>query len=139
WVGVVRQDPVRAGLLYAGTSRGIWVSFDDGGSWRSLQLNLPTTGINDLRIHGDDLVVATDGRGIWILDQLAPLRSFAASPAAARMLVPPGRAYRLRGNQNKDTPLPPEEPRGENPPAGAILDYVLPEGIAGPVTLELVH
>jgi len=140
WVGVVRQDPKRPGLLYAGTSRGVHVSFDDGDHWHSLQLNLPTTGINDMRVHGDDLIVATQGRAIWILDQLAPLRSFAAAPPAADapVLIPPARAWRLRGNQNKDTPLPPEEPRGENPPAGAILDYILPAGATGEVTLELV-
>ena len=138
WVGVVRQDPQRPGLLYAGTSRGVWVSFDDGASWQSLQLNLPTTGINDLRVKGDDLIVATEGRALWILDQVAPLRNAAAAPATSPRLVPPGRAYRLRGNQNKDTPLPPEEPRGENPPDGAILDYVLPPGGTGPVALEIV-
>ncbi|HZE89835.1 MAG TPA: glycoside hydrolase, partial [Verrucomicrobiae bacterium] len=138
WVGVVRADPVRPGLLYAGTSRGVWVSFDDGGSWRSLQLNLPTTGINDLRVQGNDVVVATQGRAIWILDQVEPLRSVAASPEAGAKLLPPARAYRLRGNQNKDTPLPAEEPRGANPPEGAILDYVLPAGVAGPVTLEIL-
>ncbi|HZI93172.1 MAG TPA: hypothetical protein VFE84_02935, partial [Patescibacteria group bacterium] len=140
WVGVVRQDPKRAGLLYAGTSRGIWVSFDDGEHWQSLQLNLPTTGINDLRVHGDDLIVATQGRAIWILDQLAPLRAAVASAQipAGPALIPPGRAYRLRGNQNNDTPLPPEEPHGDNPPAGAILDYVLPPGVPSPVTLEIL-
>jgi len=142
WVGVVRQDPKRPGLLYAGTSRGVRVSFDDGETWRSLQLNLPTTGINDLRVKEDDIVVATQGRAIWILDQVAPLRSAAAVPAGSSpdgslRLLPPGRAYRLRGNQNKDTPLPPEEPRGENPPAGAILDYVLPPGVAGAVGLDI--
>jgi len=139
WVGVVREDPKRRGLLYAGTNRGMYVSFDDGDSWRGLQLDLPTTGINDLRIAGDDLAVATQGRAIWILDQLAPLRDLAArgAPDGVR-LAPPGVAYRLRANQNKDTPLPPEEPRGENPPPGAILDYWLPEGIEGPVTLEIV-
>jgi photosystem II stability/assembly factor-like uncharacterized protein len=137
WVGVVRQDPARPGLLYAGTSRGVWVSFDDGGSWQSLQLNLPRSGVNDLRVQGDDLVAATQGRAIWILDRLAPLRNASAAPAASPVLIPPGRALRLRGNQNKDTPLPPEEPRGENPPEGAVLDYVLPKGIAGPVTLEI--
>jgi hypothetical protein len=137
WVDVVRQDPERAGLLYAGTSRGIHVSFDDGDTWRSLQLNLPTTGINDLRVHGDDLVAATDGRAIWILDRLAPLRS-AAAPAPSALLSPPGRVYRRRGNENRDTPLPPEEPAGENPPEGAILDYVLPAGFAGTATLEIL-
>jgi len=137
WVGVVRQDPGRAGLLYAGTSRGVWLSFDDGDTWQSLQLNLPTTGINDLRVQGDDVVIATEGRGIWILDQVAPLRSYPRSPVSGPVLISPGRAYRLRGNQNKDTPLPPDEPRGDNPPAGAILDYILPGGVAGPVTLEI--
>jgi hypothetical protein len=138
WVGVVRQDPTRAGLLYAGTSRGVWVSFDDGDTWRTLQLNLPTTGINDLRVHGDDLIAATQGRAIWILDQLAPLRAGADARREGPVLVPPGRAYRLRGNGGRDTPLPPEEPRGENPPDGAILDYVLPDGFQGPVSLEIV-
>ncbi len=137
WVGVVRQDPRRAGLLFAGTSRGAWVSFDDGESWQSLQLNLPTTGINDLRVHRDDLVAATQGRAIWILDQLAPLRDPDA-PAVSVRLVPPGQTYLLRGNQNRDTPLPPEEPRGENPPDGAVIDYVLPAGISGPVSLDIL-
>ncbi len=139
WVGVVRQDPQRANLLYAGTSRGVWVSFDDGDHWQSLQRNLPTTGINDLAVHGDDLIVATEGRAIWILDQVAPLRRLAAAPLAGGLeLVPPATALRWRGNQNKDTPLPPEEPRGENPPAGAVVDYVLPAGVTGPVTLEVL-
>jgi len=139
WVGVVRQDPVVPNLLYAGTSRGVWVSFDDGDSWQSLQNGLPTTGINDLVAHGDDLVVATEGRAIWALDQVAPLRHLArhgipTGPA----LAAPGVAYRLRFNQNKDTPLPPEEPRGDNPPAGAVLDYFLPGEVAGPVVLEIL-
>jgi len=137
WVGVVREDPRRAGLLYAGTSRGVWVSFDDGMTWQTLQLNLPTTGINDMRVQGDDLVVATQGRAIWILDQLAPLRDRSAS-GTDLALVRPGVATRLRANQNKDTPLPFEEPRGENPPIGAIIDYVLPKGAASPVTLEVL-
>jgi len=137
WVGVVRQDPKRPGLLYAATSRGVWVSFDDGASWRSMQLNLPTTGINDLRVHGDDVVVATQGRALWILDQVAPLRALAGSPSIAPALIPPGVALRIRANQNVDTPLPPEEPRGENPPPGAILDYVLPAGVKGDVTLTI--
>jgi len=139
WLAVVRQDPVSPALLYAGTSRGMWVSFDDGGDWQPLQLDLPTTGINDLAVHGNDLIAATEGRAIWILDQLAPLRDLAqnGAPAALR-LASPGVAYRLRGNQNKDTPLPPDEPRGENPPAGAIFDYVVPEGATGPVELKIV-
>jgi photosystem II stability/assembly factor-like uncharacterized protein len=137
WVAVVRQDPVKAGLLFAGTSRGAFVSFDDGGSWQPLQLNLPTTGVNDLTIHGDDLVAATEGRSLWVLDDISPLRHLTGSVTAATLL-PPATAYRVGANQNRDTPLPLDEPRTFNPPAGAILDYVLPASARGPVTLEIV-
>jgi photosystem II stability/assembly factor-like uncharacterized protein len=139
YVKVVREDPEQKGLLYAGTSRGAHVSFDDGEHWQSLQLNLPTTGVNDLVVHEDDLVIATQGRALWVMDAIAPLRELAAEvPADQPLLVTPGPAVRLRFNQNKDTPLPPEEPTGENPPAGAILDYVLPPGYSGPVRLEIL-
>jgi len=139
WVGVVRQDPEQPGLLYAGTSRGVSVSFDDGDHWQTLQLDLPTTGINDLLVHDDDLIVATQGRAIWVLDEVAPLRRLAADPVGGEpLLVPPGTAWRLRSNQNRDTPLPPEEPRGENPPVGAVLDYILPEDADGEVTIEVL-
>ncbi len=135
----VREDPAMAGLLYAGTSRGAFVSFDDGEHWQSLQLNLPTTGVNDLLVHENDLVIATQGRALWVMDDLGPLRHLAASPALAEaQLVAPETAIRLRYNQNKDTPLPPEEPTGENPPAGAVLDYILPEGFNGKVRLEIL-
>jgi photosystem II stability/assembly factor-like uncharacterized protein len=141
WVGVVRQDPKREGLLFAGTSRGAFVSFDDGAAWQPLQLNLPTTGINDLTIHGDDLVAATEGRSIWVLDGYSPLRhlgtSGAAAPAGAT-LFPPAAAYRVSNNQNRDTPLPLDEPRALNPPAGAVLDYLLPAAPHGAVTLEIL-
>jgi len=140
WVGVVRADAKRRGLLFAGTSRAIHVSFDDGDHWQSVQLDLPTTGINDLLVHGDDVIVATEGRGIWSLDAIGPLRSAAeAAPANLPVLSPPPVAYRLRANNNKDTPLPPEEPRGENPPVGAIVDYVLTEAPASPVIIEIVQ
>ncbi len=139
WVGVIRQDPEQPSLLFAGTSRGVQVSFDDGEQWQSLQLDLPTTGINDLLVHEDDVIVATQGRAIWALDAIAPLRQLAAAgPADDLVLVPPATAWRLRFNQNKDTPLPPEEPTGENPPVGAVLDYILPAGATGPVTLEIL-
>jgi len=138
WVGVVRQDPVRKGLLYAGTSRGAWVSFDDGETWQSLQLNLPTTGINDMVVKQDALVVATQGRALWALDGIAPLRHLDAHAlASAAVLTPPVVAYRVAASHNKDTPLPPEEPRAANPPAGAVLDYVLPAPPAQPLTLEV--
>jgi photosystem II stability/assembly factor-like uncharacterized protein len=139
YVKVVRADPVQPGLLYAGTSRGVAVSFDDGESWQSLQLNLPTTGVNDLLVHEDDLVIATQGRALWVLDGVGPLRHMAGTPdLAAPQLVAPASAIRLRFNQNKDTPLPPEEPTGENPPAGAVLDYILPEGFSGVARLEIL-
>ncbi len=138
WVGAIRVDPQQPGLLYVGTNRGVHVSFDDGETWQSLKLDLPTTGINDLLVHEDDVIVATQGRAIWVLDAVAPLRQLAAADLGEEMiLVPPATAWRLRFNQNKDTPLPPEEPRGENPPAGAILDYILPADSSGPLTLEI--
>ena len=139
WLGVVRQDPVRAGLLYAGTDRGAYVSFDDGDTWQSLDAGLPTTGVNDMVVHAGDLVAVTEGRGIWVLDAIEPLRHLSADAlSAGAFLSPPPVAFRLRADQNKDTPLPPEEPRGENPPVGAVIDYVLPAGFAGPVTLDVV-
>jgi photosystem II stability/assembly factor-like uncharacterized protein len=138
WVGAVRQDRAQEGLLFAGTSRGAFVSFDDGGSWQPLQLNLPTTGINDLTIHGDDLIAATEGRSLWVLDNYSPLRQLAAGPVAGATLFPPAKAYRIGANQNRDTPLPLDEPRAFNPPSGAILDYVLPASVKGPAVLEIV-
>lgn len=139
YLKVVRQDPEQKGLLYAGTSRGVHVSFDDGENWQSLQLNLPVTGVNDLLVHEDDLVIATQGRALWVLDSVAPLRHLANTPNAGQpQLVTPEPAIRLRFNQNKDTPLPPEEPTGENPPAGAVLDYILPADFNGPARLEIL-
>lgn len=138
YVNVVRQDPVRPGLLYAGTSRGAFVSFDDGARWQSLQLDLPTTGINDLTVHGHDLIAATQGRAIWVLDDVSPLRHLSPEVLAAdAALLPPAPAWRLSPNQNRDTPLPVDEPRAENPPAGAVIDYLLARAPQGPVTLEI--
>ncbi len=139
YVNVVRQDPERASLLFAGTNRGAYVSFDDGALWQSLRLDLPTTGVNDLSIHGDDLIAATEGRGIWALDDLTPLRHLDAQVLAADVvLFPPAKAYRLSPNQNRDTPLPADEPRAENPPWGALIDYVLARAPHGAVALEIV-
>jgi photosystem II stability/assembly factor-like uncharacterized protein len=138
-VNVVRADPVRRGLLYAGTERAVYVSFDDGDHWEPLRLNMPATSIRDLVVHENDLVVGTHGRSIWILDDISPLRQIdpSASAQGAR-LFRPGVAYRVRRNVNTDTPLPPEEPAGENPPDGAILYYYLPAAASGPVTLEVL-
>lgn len=126
-VNAVRADPVRRGLLYAATENGVSISFDDGASWQSLQYDLPHTSVRDLIVHGDDLAIATHGRGFWILDDVEPLREMArAAPINNIHLFEPAVAYRVRRDTNTDTPLPPEEPSGENPPTGAIIDYALP-------------
>ena len=137
-VNVVREDPRRAGLLFAGTERQVWVSFDDGDHWQSLRQNMPATSIRDLVIHEDDVVVGTHGRSFWILDDVTPLRQLDSTVARAPAhLFRPQLARRVRWNMNTDTPLPPEEPAGKNPPDGAILDYWLKAAAAGPVTLEV--
>lgn len=137
-VRVVRPDPRRAGLLYAGTEDGVYVSFDNGGHWQSLQLNLPTVSVRDLAIRDGDLVAATYGRAIWILDDLNPLRQLTPKIAAAPAhLFAPHPAVRVRRDTNYDTPFPPEIPAGTNPPAGAILDYTLAHKPAGPISLAI--
>lgn len=136
---VVREDPRDANLLYAGTQNGIFVSFDRGGRWQPLQLNLPRVAVNDITVHENDLAIATWGRGLWILDDVSPLRQLAAVKAseAPAFLFAPASAMRVRWDHNQDTPLPPEVPTGENPPDGAILYYYLPKAAAGPVTLAI--
>jgi photosystem II stability/assembly factor-like uncharacterized protein len=142
-VNVVREDPAQPGLLYAGTERSVYFSIDDGASWSPLKLNLPPSSVRDLVVHENDLVVGTHGRSIWILDNVVPLRqltalaSAGASAASSPFLVPPPRAIRVRWNMFSDTPLPPEEPAGENPPDGAILDYHLADQ-AHEVVLEIL-
>ncbi|HEV3510080.1 MAG TPA: glycoside hydrolase [Candidatus Sulfotelmatobacter sp.] len=136
-VDTVREDPVRKGLLFAGTENAVWVSFDDGGHWQSLQLNLPYTSMRDLWIHQDDLIVATHGRGFWIIDDIEPLREASANLASSIHLFAPAPAYRMRRDTNTDTPLPPDEPAAPNPPAGAALDYYLPSAATN-VTLEIL-
>ena len=136
-VDTVREDPVRKGLLFAGTENAVWVSFDDGDRWQSLQLNLPHTSMRDLWIKDDDLIVATHGRSFWILDDIAPLREIAAGVTDAAHLYAPATAYRIQRNTNTDTPLPPDEPVAANPPDGAILDYFLPSS-AKSITIEIL-
>ena len=138
-VNTVREDPVRRGLLFAGTETAVWVSFDDGDHWQALQLNLPHTSMRDLWIQEDDLIVATHGRSFWILDDITPLRQINSQMASADgFLFRPAPAIRVRRDTNTDTPLPPDEPAGENPPAGALLDYFLAKPASGPVTLEIL-
>jgi photosystem II stability/assembly factor-like uncharacterized protein len=136
---VIREDPERPSLLYAGTQAGAWVSFDRGDHWQPLQLNLPTVAVNDLAVHGADLVAATWGRGLWILDDVTPLRQSDAArgSAAPVFLFEPAPVTRARWDVNQDTPLPPEVPTGQNPPDGAIIDYYLREPPTGPVTLTI--
>ena len=134
----IREDAERRGLLFAGTELGVYVSFDDGGDWQSLQLNLPVTSVRDLTIHGDDLIIGTHGRSFWILDDITPLRqAFDAEKDKAFWLYRPAAAYRIDNDSFAGTPLPPEEPTGENPPAGAVIDYLL-KSSAGSVTLEII-
>jgi hypothetical protein len=128
---------VRKGLLFAGTENSVWVSFDDGDHWQSLQLNLPHTSMRDLWIHDDDLIVGTHGRGFWILDDIAPLREVSTDFASAPHLFGPASAYRVQRDTYTDTPLPPDEPAAANPPDGAPLDYYLPS-TASKVTLEVL-
>jgi len=137
-VDTVREDPVRKGLLFAGTENAVWVSFDDGDHWQSLQLNLPHTSMRDLWIHDDDLIVATHGRSFWILDDITPLRETSAALANSTHLFTPANAFRVQRDTYTDTPLPPDEPVGANPPDGAVIDYYLPSASAGPVTLEIL-
>jgi hypothetical protein len=135
-VDTVREDPVRKGLLFAGTENAVWVSFDDGDHWQSLQLNLPHTSMRDLWIHDNDLIVATHGRGFWIIDDISPLRDTAVLKNEAHLYAP-APAYRMQRDTNTDTPLPPDEPAAPNPPDGAILDYYLPAA-ANSVTIEVL-
>jgi len=140
YVNVVREDPARKGLLFAGTELGVYFSVDDGDHWQPLQQNLPASSIRDLTIHGDDLIAATHGRAFWILDDIEPLRELVAANATVAReahLYHPAKAIRIRRSENRDTPLPPETPAGTNPPAGAIIDYSLPAQSTGEVRLEI--
>ena len=146
-VNAVREDPVRKGLLFAAAEKGVYVSFDDGANWEALRLNMPASSVRDVIIKEDDLVAATHGRGFWILDNITPLRQLdQASPQdesvrpadkSENFLFKPQTALRVRFSLNPDTPLPPDEPAGENPPDGAMIDYRLANDATGPVTIEI--
>ena len=138
-VNAVREDPKRKGLLFAGTERTVYVSFDDGDHWQSLRLNLAATSIRDITIKNDDLAIGTHGRGFWILDDITPLRQIDDKVlSSGAYLFAPELAYRVRWNTNSDTPLPPDTPTGQNPPDGAILNYYLGSATSGAVTLEIL-
>ncbi len=137
-INAVREDPVRKGLLFAGSETAVYVSFDDGNHWQSLRQNMPATSIRDLVIKDDDLVVGTHGRSFWILDDITPLRQLTPPLANAEtVLYKPQRTYRVRWNMNPDTPLPPEEPARQNPPDGAVINYYLQGKASQPITLDI--
>src|SRR5215213_44401 len=137
-VNTVKEDPRRPGLLFAGTELNVFVSYNNGASWESLRLNMPATSIRDLVIHNDDVVVGTHGRSFWILDDITPLRQYNSALLDAEVhLFGPQEAIRVKRNVNTDTPLPPEEPAGQNPPDGAIINYYLRRHATTSVTLEI--
>ena len=138
-VNAVREDPKRRGLLYASTEKGVYVSFDDGGHWQSLRLNLPASSVRDLIVNDDDLAVATHGRGFWILDDITPLRQIDAATAERDVvLFKPAAAWRVRWNTSTDMPWPKDEPTLPNPPEGAPINYYLKSASSDPVTLEVL-
>ena len=137
-VDAVREDSKKKGLLFAGTEHEVFVSFDDGDHWQSLRLNMPASSVRDLAIKDDDLIAGTHGRGFWILDDITPLRQIDAGTASAPVvLFKPATALRVHWNMNTDTPLPPDEPQGQNPPEGAAIDYYLGSAPTAPMTLEI--
>ena len=139
FVHVVREDPVRRGLLFAGTEMGVFVSFDDGAVWRPLRQNLPTCSVRDIEVHGADVVIATHGRSFWILDDVSPLRQLAPEvEGSSAWLFAPEAALRLHPAPFQGTPVPKDEPIGENPPRGALIDYWVGPGFSGALALEIL-
>jgi len=139
YVNVVREDPARRGLLYAGTETGVFVSFDEGDHWQPLQLNLPNCSVRDISVRKGDVVIATHGRSFWVLDDVSPVRQLDAKVAGSRVwLFEPPETVRLRPASFQGTPEPKDEPAGENPPDGAVIDYFLAVAAAPPLTLEIV-
>jgi photosystem II stability/assembly factor-like uncharacterized protein len=137
-VNAVREDPKRKGMLFAGTERAVYVSFDDGAKWQSLRLNMAVSSVRDVIVKDDDLVAATHGRGFWILDNITPLRQIDARSADSDVvLYAPAPAMRVRWNTSVDMPWPKEEVTAPNPPEGAAIDYYLKQAAKGPVTLEI--
>ncbi|MEJ7624484.1 MAG: hypothetical protein WKF34_10880, partial [Pyrinomonadaceae bacterium] len=137
-VNAVREDPIRKGLLYCGTEQAVYFSLDDGDNWQPLRLNMPATSIRDLVVKDDDIVVGTHGRSFWILDDITLLRQLDTNTSAANaVLFAPQRATRVKRSLHTDTPFPPEEPAGQNPPDGAIINYYLKQPAKSPIVLEI--
>ena len=138
FLNCVREDPARKGLLFACTEKGVYVSFNDGDDWQSLQLNLPVTSVRDLVVHENDLVIATFGRSFWILDDVTPLRQIDSHVAAAdAWLFRPEAAIRMRPASDQGTPVPMDEALAPNPPEGAMLDYYLRDKPSTAIQLEI--
>jgi photosystem II stability/assembly factor-like uncharacterized protein len=138
FLNCVREDPARKGLLYVCTEKGVYVSFNDGDDWQSLQLNLPTTSVRDLVVHENDLVIATFGRSFWILDDVTPLRQMDSHVAASdAWLFRPQAAIRMRAGSDQGTPVPMDESSAPNPREGAMLDYYLRDKSSTPIQLKI--
>ncbi len=139
YMQTVKEDPKRKGLLFAGTETGVYVSFDDGDQWQTLQLNLPAVSMRDLAVHGDDLIVATHGRGFWVLDDITALRQISEQVSESEAyLFRPAEAIRMHAGEDNASPMPRDEALAENPPVGAMIDYYLKAAASGPVTLEIL-
>ncbi|MEP6990889.1 MAG: hypothetical protein ABJA80_08180 [bacterium] len=139
YVHTVKEDHARRGLLVAGTERGVFVSFDDGDNWQPLQLNLPVTSVRDFQIYGDDLIVGTHGRGIWVIDDIGALRQMTPDVLSddVHLFTPSDATYFSQGGDN-GTPTQKDEPQAENRPEGAFIDYYLKSAASTPVTLEIL-
>jgi photosystem II stability/assembly factor-like uncharacterized protein len=142
YVNSVKEDPKIKGLLYAATELRVYVSFNDGAQWQPLQNNMPVTSIRDIVVHGDDLAIATHGRGFWVMDQMAALREIATKGDEVLSqnvyLFKPGETIAARLGGQDGTPLPHEEPQELNPPAGVVAYYWLKTAPTGPIKLELI-
>jgi hypothetical protein len=139
YVHTIKEDPKRKGLLFAGTELGVHISFDDGESWQPFQLNLPPTSMRDFEIYENDLIVATHGRGFWVMDDISPLREINDTIGNAEAyLFKPGDSITMTQGGDDGTPLQKDEPQTPNPPSGAAIDYYLKSAATGPVTVEVL-
>jgi hypothetical protein len=139
YVHTVKEDPMRQGLLFAGTELGVHISFDDGEHWQPFQLNLPTTSMRDFEIYQNDLIVATHGRGFWVIDDISPLRQINDTIAGAdAYLFKPGDYINFTQGGDNGTPVQKDEPQAENPPSGAAIDYYLKAPATGTVSIEIL-
>jgi hypothetical protein len=142
FVNSVKEDTKQKGLLYAATELRVYVSFNDGNHWQPLELNMPVTSVRDIVVHGDDLAVATYGRGFWVLDQMTSLREIAAKgkeiESSKAYLFTPGEAWAIHNGSQNGTPLPHEEPQEVNPPLGVLAYYWLKSAPSSALKVELV-